>query len=300
MQHPTLSVIFCSISQERYDRCSANVMATADVTVELIRIDNRVHEWSIAKAYNEGAKRANGEYLLFLHEDVEFEKHGWGGPLLEKLAEPTCGVVGFIGSKIYIDAISPWWPPTYKPYGYVIGIRDGALDVLRHQDAVDGASYFEPVIVVDGLGMAVRKEVWARCPFDEENLTGFHCYDIDFSLSVAHAGYNNYAYSWGITHFSNGNYDESWLNQTVNLLESKWQPLLPMSLDYTLLDRCEKISADTDYDYIFRFFRQGIAKPLAQKMFRRYMRKSRHSKYYRSHMFVVFWTYLRKYAFKRS
>lgn len=33
--------------------------------------------------------------------------------------------------------------------------------------------------------MFVRKDVWAKYPFDEELLTGFHCYDLDFTLQIA-------------------------------------------------------------------------------------------------------------------
>ena len=45
--------------------------------------------------------------------------------------------------------------------------------------------WFAEVVAVDGFGMFVRKEVWKANPFDEKMLTGFHCYDVDFSLQIA-------------------------------------------------------------------------------------------------------------------
>ena len=69
---------------------------------------------------------------------------------------------------------------------------------------------FEEVIVLDGLGLFVRKDVWKQYPFDEELLTGFHCYDIDFTLQIAHAHFKNYVCCSNqvlIEHFSMGSMD---------------------------------------------------------------------------------------------
>lgn len=300
MEQPLISIIFCSISPERYAKCADNIKETIGIPVELVRIDNRLHQWSIARAYNEGAKMSTSDCLLFLHEDVKFEHYGWGQPLIDKLKEPSTGVVGFIGSKNFVDAVSPWCP-TGRYYGHVLSSKDNHIEVMRyHSLDEDHTEQFIHVVVVDGLGMAVRKGVWLDHPFDEEMLTGFHCYDIDFSLSIAAAGYENYAYTWGIMHFSHGSYDEKWLETTYKLLVNKWHPMLPISVNDSDDNNFDEIAATQDYDHIFRFFRRGISKSLAQKMLRRYLHKARHSKYYRSHLFVVLWTYLRKYAFKNG
>ena len=300
MDRSLISIVFCSISPERYKKCTDNIASTIGVPVEFVRIDNLEYKWPIAKAYNEGAKRASSDCLLFLHEDVEFEHHGWGKALVEKLHEPTTGVVGFIGSRILFDAIGPWCM-SGSNYGHVIGVRDGRVEVMRyHEFSEKDSQMFVHVAIVDGLGMAVRKDVWAEHPFDEAMLTGFHCYDIDFSLTISMAGYRNYAYTFGIIHFSRGSYEEQWLATTYKMLVEKWSPKLPYGVDGSLKDiDVDGLSASLDYDHIFRFFRKGISKSLARKMVHRYLRKCRHSRAYRSHMAVVCWRYLCKYAFKK-
>ena len=57
-----LSIIICSISPERLQEISQNIHATIGVEHEIIAIDNREKCWSIARAYNEGARQARYPY----------------------------------------------------------------------------------------------------------------------------------------------------------------------------------------------------------------------------------------------
>ena len=84
-----LSIIICSISPERLQEISQNIHATIGVEHEIIAIDNREKCWSIARAYNEGARQARYPYLFFVHEDVKFHSQDWGTVVAEKLAEPS-------------------------------------------------------------------------------------------------------------------------------------------------------------------------------------------------------------------
>lgn len=48
-------------------------------------------------------------------------------------------------------------------------------------------------------------------PFDEVLFSGFHLYDLDFSMQVAQ-NYNNYVcHTIKIKHFSGGSYTREWL-----------------------------------------------------------------------------------------
>src|SRR5208337_2764590 len=47
----------------------------------------------------------------------------------------------------------------------------------------------EDVVCIDGVFMFSKKEVFQKCRFDEKLLTGFHGYDMDFSLQVFFTGY---------------------------------------------------------------------------------------------------------------
>ena len=86
---------------------------------------------------------------------------------------------------------------------------------------------FEEVVVLDGFALFVRKNVWEEFPFDEKLLTGFHCYDLDFTLSVG-SKYKNYVCcKILLEHFSEGSFNQAWVNDTVKMHLNKWHHFLP-------------------------------------------------------------------------
>ena len=226
-----ISVIVCSISPENLDRTKSNIDATIGVEHELIAYDNAVSKWPIAKVYNYCADKAKYDFLLFVHEDVIFHTQDWGKIISAKLAEPDCGVIGFAGARIKTKAYSGWNPTTgdfeISNYGYVDPRSRAQRFCRRGQFMEDG---YGQVITVDGLAMFVRKSVWEKYPFDERMLTGFHCYDVDFSLELARH-YRNYVCGViRLVHLSNGNFGREWLQSTVYMHDNKWNAFLPMSI----------------------------------------------------------------------
>lgn len=224
-----LSIIICSISKVRLEAVKQNFLETAgDFEIEFIVIDNLQKGWPIAKAYNYGAKQAKYPNLFFVHEDVKFYTKGWGEIVVQKLTDPTCGVIGFAGSKVKLKAYSAWFQNA--EWAHTSNCRRiGGLwiDFNIRQGLEDP---FEETLVLDGLGMFVRKSVWEENPFDEFLLTGFHCYDIDFSLQIAH-NYKNYVCCSPlilIEHSSGGNYNSQWFADTMQMHKSKWNNYLPM------------------------------------------------------------------------
>lgn len=224
-----LSIIICSISPERLAAVRQNFEETiGGIEFEFVAIDNRERRWPIAKVYNYGASQAKYPYLFFVHEDVLFYAKGWGAIITEKLGEPDCGVIGFAGCKVKLKAYSGWfvdrrWEHTHdcrRVGGLWIGFD--LKNTLKQS--------FEETLVLDGLGMFVRKEVWKENRFDEHLLTGFHCYDIDFSLQIAHH-YKNYVCCSPlilIEHASGGSYDSQWFADTLRMHQCKWNRFLPM------------------------------------------------------------------------
>lgn len=228
-----LSVIICSISPERLQAVKQNIQQTVGVEHEFIVIDNREKKWSIAKAYNYGAHAAKYPYLFFVHEDVKFHSQNWGSVIEAKLQEPDCGVIGFAGSKVKLKCYSGWG----QSYDWVCSHLYQRIGNLTMFDVhnVYLERPFEEVVVLDGLGMFVRKEVWHSYPFDEKVLTGFHCYDLDFSLQIAAGNqYKNYISCSNnvlIEHFSLGNIDSVWFKETMRLHKLKWDKILPMKVN---------------------------------------------------------------------
>lgn len=224
------SIIICSISPERLSRLKANIQETIGVEHEIIAIDNRETHWPIAKVYNEGARRARFPYLFFVHEDVCFHTTGWGEVIAEKLQEPDCGVIGFAGSKVKLKAYSGW--PQIPVFGC-------SFLYQKEPDKTNFAVFnvhlehpFEEVVCLDGLGLFVSKTLWEQYPFDEKMLTGFHCYDLDFSMQIARTKkYKNYICTTPkvlIEHFSLGNLDRIWMQETIRLHKQKWNAFLPL------------------------------------------------------------------------
>lgn len=236
-----LSIIVCSVNPEVLSVLKDNVARTIGETeYEFVVIDNRVTKWPIAKAYNEGAKKAIYPNLLFAHEDIEFLTDDWGKIITEKLSEEDCGVMGFAGSTYKSPLLSGW-------YSYDMAVTRANYhsyfgDELVH-NTVNAFSHFERVVTLDGLALFVRKNVWAEFPFDEKLLTGFHCYDIDFSMQISQKYKNYVIYAVNVLHKSHGNYDEKWFEASYSIIDAKWRRITPLHVgelpDKKMLRRME-------------------------------------------------------------
>ena len=68
------------------------------------------------------------------------------------------------------------------------------------------------VMVLDGVFLAARREVFTSVRFDAVTFDGFHGYDIDWSYRAALAGFRLAAAGnlW-LVHASRGSYDDVWL-----------------------------------------------------------------------------------------
>jgi hypothetical protein len=241
-----LSVIVCSISPDNLTELSKNIKETAGVPVEIIGIDNRELKWPISKVYNHAASQARYENLLFVHEDVLFHSRDWGKVIIEKLSDPQCGVIGFAGSKVMRKVYSGWYQSSHWQ---CMMLYQGAPG-MQTRYLVRGVTLenkFEEVVTLDGMAMFMRKNLWDSYHFDEENLKGFHCYDVDLTLSVASDGlYRNYVCATPevlVEHRSMGNFAESWFDETINMFHLKWKQKLPLHVEgYNLksVRRCER------------------------------------------------------------
>lgn len=247
------SIIICSISPERLLQVKKNIQETIGTEHEFIAIDNRETKWPIAKAYNEGAKRARYPYLFFVHEDVRFHSQDWGKVIAGKLEEPDCGVVGFAGCKVKLKAYSGW--PQVPAFGCSFLYQKEPQKTNFAVFNVHLEHPFEEVVCLDGLGMFVSKAIWEKHPFDEKMLTGFHCYDLDFSMQIARTGkYKNYVCTTPavlIEHFSLGNLDRAWMQETIRLHKEKWNAFLPLKTADVELGREDERKMDEKCFHVF-------------------------------------------------
>ena len=76
-----ISCIVCSRHIRLSERLIQNIQNTIGESFELVVIDNSKSNYSIFSAYNEGVRRAKGNVLCFMHEDILFHSQNWGQEL---------------------------------------------------------------------------------------------------------------------------------------------------------------------------------------------------------------------------
>lgn len=220
-----LSIIVCSIDPQKAASLRKNVEATAGVPFEMIVVDNRGTNKGICRVYNEAAAQARYDTLCFLHEDIEFLTEGWGTIIAAKAAEEQCGVIGFAGSTVKLRRTTAWnTAKRYMRCNYVQYMRGG-----DHPKRVNPlGEEFSRVVTLDGMALCMHRRVWQRVGFDEQHLTGFHCYDLDITIAAASEGLANYVcHTVLIEHFSTGAYSAGWY-EAMEQLHDKWRKRLPL------------------------------------------------------------------------
>lgn len=205
-----LSIIISSYNKSNFENIQNNIAETCGIDYELIKIDNP-NLMGICEAYNKGATKAQYHYLLFIHEDIIFHTQNWGELLIKHLEKENTGVLGIAGSNYVPKAPTGWYlfDNTYNFSNCIQNNKEKSNPRLIHvlNSKVN-------IFSVDGVFLAVKKNVYNEFPFNE-NIKGFHGYDLDFSLRVA-TKYKNYViHDILLEHFSEGNPDKIWFENNI-------------------------------------------------------------------------------------
>jgi len=207
-----LSIIVSSHKEDLYKNLEDNILRTIGIEYEIIRIPN-YGEMSIGQAYNLGASKSLFSYLLFLHEDVEFKTFNWGQLLIKHLNEEDVGIIGLAGSN-YVPQVPNDWG-MMEPYNFIHLIHGKGTEI---ESIFQCQNTRNRVFSIDGLFLAIRKEIFNEFQFDE-TLEGFHSYDLSISLRIAKK-YNNYVINNILVHhFSKGNPDKNWFLSNIMVKE---------------------------------------------------------------------------------
>src|SRR5688500_1290149 len=221
-----ISVIVCSVKPHLLEQLKININKSIGVDYELLIYDNRNDQKGLCVVYNQLAKRANYDVLCFIHEDIVFDTQYWGGILVNTITENNIGALGVAGSK-YKSAFCSGW--------YTGNENFDCANVLHRFPDHDEKIYLSPsknniveeVVCVDGVFIACKKEVWEQTLFDEENLKGFHFYDLDFSLRAAQSFKVAITYQIDIAHITfGGDFGNNWIT-TAMLYHKQKKHLLP-------------------------------------------------------------------------
>ena len=204
-----LTIICCSVNKVYLDKLKLSIDNFSDIDTEFLFYNNLGSNLSIASVYNKLAKKSRFDNLLFIHEDVEFISPNWGLKLMEILKNKIVGVVGIAGST-YLPAVpSGWYLPDENLNNVYIhqGFKYSKKEIRFDNQGKD----ITEVYLLDGVFLAMRKEVWQQFPFNE-NLKGFHAYDVDICQRVSSKFQNIFTNQIELLHHSEGKVDKKYFD----------------------------------------------------------------------------------------
>ena len=204
MRLPSVSVVVCSIDDDKFRRVSALYRRL------LVGVDHQllgIHDAkSLAEAYNRALRQARGEVLIFSHDDVDILAVDFAARLAAALER--FDVVGVAGAT---RAAGPAWSWAGHPHVH------GWVTHRPHGAAAWRVSISSPWPVVggmqslDGVFLAGWRRAFEAVSFDAATFDGFHGYDVDFSLRAARAGWRlGVCGELMLVHQSEGRYGAEW------------------------------------------------------------------------------------------
>ncbi len=207
-----ISIIISSYQDEYFKNLEENITSTIGMPFEIIKIENK-GQMGICKAYNKGASQSQYPYLLFLHEDIVFHTKNWGELLCKHLEYGNTGVIGVAGGNYIPIAPSSWNTFPENNFLNIIQNDKNKNQPLHVNSLTENRTR---VYSVDGVFLATKKEIYLASPFNED-VEGFHSYDLDFSLRIA-KNYQNFVIGdILIEHFSHGLPDRKWFENNLSI-----------------------------------------------------------------------------------
>jgi len=184
---------------------------------------------SLTKIYSEmlSSKDDDSDIVIFIHDDVEFLKNGWGKEIVRLFKEnKDYGIIGVAGAAQF-DQNGAWWNYE-KKYGQVLHRHDGKSWLTAFSPLLDHD--LQETVVVDGLFIAVKKDRISKS-FDTK-IEGFDFYDIDFSLANHLDGKCKVGVTTNIrmAHNSIGELKQTWYTNR-ELVTQKYKDFLPIDIE---------------------------------------------------------------------
>jgi hypothetical protein len=202
---PDVSIVVCSIDARKFERVTANYRTLfAGRAIEIVGIHDAR---SLAEAYNRGVARSRGSRLILSHDDIEILSPDFAARVDRHLdAFDLIGIAGttrLVGGK---------WADAGDPYVFtLVTSPDPEHGNYATMMLGGGPLVATGIQALDGVLMAMRREVAAAIPFDAETFDGFHLYDLDFSFRAHRAGLRlAVCRDLVVIHASTGTYDAAW------------------------------------------------------------------------------------------
>ncbi|MCX6235106.1 MAG: glycosyltransferase [Bacteroidetes bacterium] len=246
-----LSIIICSKNPTISPELEKNILETTGVDYELIIIDNSRNEYSIFASYNEGIHKSKFPYLCFVHDDVLFKTENWGKLVCRHLSDETVGVIGIAGGDIATRIPGPW-SISGQAKSFIQSDKSKKRKTVFDLAQKSQRSLKQEVVLLDGVWLCMRHNIFEKIMFDDKTFDGFHAYDYDICIQAKLKGYKNFVvYDIIIEHFSWGIRNKDWV---INLLKvfTKWQPFLPVTLNNYSKEEIQKLETKNFYLFVKR------------------------------------------------
>lgn len=137
---------------------------------------------SMTAGYNQGMRKSNAKYKVYLHQDVFITNKNFLEEILALFKQNSrIGMIGLAGCE-KLPKSGIWWLAENK-YGNIYHAH--AIETLHHKvyGGFDGLYAYAQAI--DGLLMATQYDIEWR----QDLFTGWHFYDISQSLEFLRNGY---------------------------------------------------------------------------------------------------------------
>jgi hypothetical protein len=195
--------------------------------VEVIPFENPGTH-SLTEAYNIILEKSSNDIVVLCHDDIYFENKNWGNKILKHFKRnPEYGILGVAGS-IKLPVSGKWWEDPSKMRGIVNHQHEGKKWESKYSSSL--GNKIEPVVLVDGLFLVVNKQNIKKT-FNED-VKGFHMYDVDFCTCNYIEGVNiGVIYDIRITHLSIGMTNDQWEKNREEFVETYKQHLPLIKID---------------------------------------------------------------------
>lgn len=205
------------------------------VEIETIILDNRGNcaYSSAAAALNDGAKRAKGEYLIFMHQDVylwDTESCAKYASFLESHPDAIIGIAGVAkdGRGVRYDL----WQ-TQKKYRFALPANGEII----------------PAKTLDECMFAMTKKRWEELKFDEVTCDNWHFYGADICYANQFSGGENFLVPLEVCHDSLGTPEGKSFHRSVKRMIKKYRGKLEEIETTCIRIRC---GGGTYLKYLFR------------------------------------------------
>lgn len=256
-----ISIIIASANKRFLADVSENIKNTIGIDFEIISFENANAEKGICELYNRGIAEAKYDILCFMHEDIKILTENWGRVITDIFnTNKKIGLLGIAGSLYKAMSPSSWfsWLAHYNRFHMIQRYKFSDTEtkiIYQNPDKVKLAK----VNGVDGVWFCTHKRVTNEIKFDEDLLKGFHGYDVDFSLSVGERWDIGVTFDVLIEHFSEGNYDNKWIESTL-LVHEKWKKSLPKGKEYLTKEDALECEEKAFLFFIDQMWSGGYAK----------------------------------------